>query len=195
MSSIRPYADAVVVDIGCGTGFHLPRFAQKAARVIGVEPHPALALAARRRTRNLPNVEVLHATAQSLPLRPASVDVVHARWAYFFGSGCEPGLTEIDRVMRRGGAAFVIDNDARTSTFGRWFGWEHEGYDTDGVDAFFAAHGWTNTPAMMRWSFDSRAAFEAVVGIEFSPPVADRVIAEHEGTEVDYAIVIRHRRW
>ena len=60
-------------------------------------------------------------TAQAIPLPDASVDVVHARWAYFFGPGCEPGLAELDRVVRRGGTAFVIDNDASRSTFGGWF--------------------------------------------------------------------------
>ncbi len=169
IDSIRPYADSVVLDIGCGTGFHLPRFAETASRVIGVEPHPALMDGAVRRTKQLTNVEVLHATAQSLPLPGASVDVVHARWAYFFGPGCEPGLAEIDRVLRRGGAAFLIDNDARTSTFGRWFGWDHPTYDTDAVDRFFGQRGWTTQRRTMRWAFASRAAFEQVVRIEFSP--------------------------
>ena len=44
----------------------------------------------------------------------------------------------------------------------------------------------------MRWSFSTRADLEAVVRIEFSPAVAERIIAEHDGTDVDYAIVIRH---
>ncbi|HYG93761.1 MAG TPA: class I SAM-dependent methyltransferase, partial [Nocardioides sp.] len=57
-----------VLDIGCGTGFHLPRFAGTAARVVGVEPHPALQRLAVRRTRSLPDVSVLLGTAQELPL-------------------------------------------------------------------------------------------------------------------------------
>lgn len=191
MTSIRPYAGAVLLDIGCGTGFHLPRFASVAAHVIGVEPHPALALGAQRRTRGLPNVEVRKGVAQDLPVDPSSIDVVHARWTYFFGPGCEPGLLEIDRVLRRGGAAFIIDNDASTSTFGRWFRWAHPTYDTDAVDAFFARHGWTNHRRLMRWSFPGRSELEAVVGIEFPPDLAQRILAEHSGTDVDYAIVVR----
>ena len=101
-----------MLDLGCGTGFHLRRFAATAASVIGVEPHPDLVALARRRTRSLPTVAVITGTAQAIPLPDASVDVVHARWAYFFGPGCEPGLRELDRVVRRGGTAFVIDNDA-----------------------------------------------------------------------------------
>src|SRR5262245_59714128 len=101
--SLRSYDDSVVLDVGSGTGFHLPAFAETASRVIGVEPHPALVLGARRRTRGLPNVDVLKGAAQALPVATASADVVHARWAYFFGPGCEPGLREVDRVLRRGG--------------------------------------------------------------------------------------------
>ena len=48
-----------VLDVGCGTGFHLPRFADDAAAVVGVEPHPDLVALARRRTRALANVTVL----------------------------------------------------------------------------------------------------------------------------------------
>ena len=84
----------------------------------GVEPHPDLAAVAARRTARLANVTVLPGTAQRVPLAPATVDVMQARWAYFFGPGCEPGLRELDRVMRRGGTAFVVDNDSSRSTFG-----------------------------------------------------------------------------
>ena len=64
---------------------------------------------------------MVQGAAQAIPLPDASVDVAQARWAYFFGPGCEPGLRDLARVMRRGGTAFVIDNDPTRSTFGRWF--------------------------------------------------------------------------
>ena len=53
MRDIRPWDDATVLDIGCGSGFHLPRFAAAAASVIGVEPHPPLIRLARRRVAAL----------------------------------------------------------------------------------------------------------------------------------------------
>jgi len=188
MRAIRDWAGVTVLDIGCGTGFHLPRFAATAARVIGVEPHGVLAEAARRRTRGLSNVEVRHGTAQRLPLPDSSVDVMHARWAYFFGPGCEPGLAELDRVMRRGGTAFVIDNDASRSTFGRWFSTAYPMIKPAVVEKFFTERGWTRTPLDMGWRFERREDLEAVVRIEFTPADADRIIASHSGVEVDYAI-------
>jgi SAM-dependent methyltransferase len=188
MAAIRPWDGAVVLDVGCGTGFHLPRFAATAARVIGVEPHPPLLAAARRRTAGLPAVEVRAGTAQDLPVPDASVDVVHARWAYFFGPGCEPGLRELTRVVRRGGAAFVIDNDATRSTFGTWFRRAVPEYDAASVERFWSLCGWHRQSLDIRWEHRTRADFEAVVGIEFAPELAARLLAEHPGTGVDYAV-------
>jgi SAM-dependent methyltransferase len=195
MRGIHTWAGADVVDIGCGTGFHLPRFAEDAARVFGVEPHGGLAAAARRRCRTTPHVTVAIGTAQELPLPPASMDVAHARWAYFFGPGCEPGLGELDRVLRRGGTGFIIDNDATRSTFGRWFRAARPDYDAGAVDAFFSRHGWSALRREIRWQFESRADLEAVVGIEFPPPVAARILAEHAGCQVDYAVTIRVKQF
>ena len=195
MASIAPWDGRVLLDVGCGTGFHLPRWAEHARAVVGVEPHASLAALARRRTRRLENVEVLQGTAQALPLPDASVDVVQARWAYFFGPGCEPGLAELDRVVRRGGTAFVIDNDATRSTFGAWFRIGYPTVDPDEVERFWSQRGWTRVPIDMGWSFASRADLEAVVRIEFTPEVADRVLATHEGTEVDYAVNLWWREY
>ncbi|HET9655565.1 MAG TPA: class I SAM-dependent methyltransferase [Kineosporiaceae bacterium] len=188
MAGIRPWDGAVVLDLGCGTGFHLPRFAATAGRVIGVEPHPPLLAAARRRTAGLPNVVVRAGTAQELPLPDAVVDVVHARWAYFFGPGCEPGLRELSRVVRRGGTAFVIDNDATRSTFGAWFRRAVPEYDAAAVERFWARQGWHRRSLDIRWEHATRADLEAVMGIEFAPELAARLLADHPGSSVDYAV-------
>ncbi|WP_202387912.1 class I SAM-dependent methyltransferase [Nocardioides flavescens] len=190
-----------VLDLGCGTGFHLPRFAETARSVVGVEPHPDLAALARRRTRRLSSVTVRQGTAQSVPLPDASVDVVHARWAYFFGPGCEPGLAELARVVRRGGVATVVDNDPTRSTFGGWFRRGYPEVDPDAVERFRSQHGWTRNPVDMGWRFTSRADLEAVVRIEFDAATADAVLAEHwahhgdspSGLEVDYAVNVWSR--
>jgi SAM-dependent methyltransferase len=189
MRGIHTWAGADVVDIGCGTGFHLPRFAEDAARVFGVEPHGGLAAAARRRCRTTPHVTVAIGTAQELPLPPASMDVAHARWAYFFGPGCEPGLAELDRVVRRGGTAFVIDNDAERSTFGGWFRRGFPDVDPAAVERFWSLRGWSRERLGIAWTFDTREDFEAVVRIELPTAVAEEVVAEHpDVTGVDYAV-------
>jgi ubiquinone/menaquinone biosynthesis C-methylase UbiE len=188
MAARHDWAGQVVLDVGCGTGFHLPRFAARAAGVLGVEPHPGLLAAARRRTRQCPAVQVLPGTAQALPVPDRSVDVVHARWAYFFGPGCEPGLAELARVLRPGGTAFVIDNDATRSTFGRWFRRALPDYDPAAVERFWARQGWHREPLEIHWRQPDRATFETVVRIEFAPALADAILAEHAGSCVDYAV-------
>jgi len=188
MRSVLDWSGRDLLDLGCGTGFHLPRWAYDARSVTGVEPNPALAAIARRRTSRLTGVRVLPGTAQELPLPDASVDVAHARWAYFFGPGCEPGLSELARVMRRGGAAFVIDNDATRSTFGGWFRRGYPSVDPTAVERFWSSHGWTRLPLEIEWRFERREDLEAVVGIEFRPDLAREIVAEHEGLVVDYAV-------
>ena len=188
MAGIADWAGRDLLDLGCGTGFHLPQWAATARTVVGVEPHPDIARLAQRRTRSLAAVRVLLGSAQHVPLPPASVDVVHVRWAYFFGPGSEPGLRELARLVRRGGTTLVVDNDGTRSTFGRWFSLGYPKVDAAAVERFWAGHGWTRTPILTRLAFESEADLEAVVRIEFDTATADRIMAERPGAEVDYAV-------
>jgi SAM-dependent methyltransferase len=194
------WAGQSVLDVGCGNGFHLATFASTAGQVFGVEPHGPLVHAALRRVAVMDDAargrtRVLRGTAQGLPLPDASVDVAQARWAYFFGPGCEPGLAELDRVVRRGGSAFVVDVDATRSTFGRWFAAANPRYDPRAVERFWARRGWSREPLTTRWSLPDRAALEAVLRIELPADHAARAMAEQAGTEVDYAVNLWWRRF
>lgn len=194
-----PPATGRLLDLGCGYGPVALAMAARApgARVLGVDVNArAVELAARNaRTAGLDNAEVRTGVAQRLPVPDASVEVAHARWAYFFGRGCEPGLRELSRVMRRGGAAFIIDNDASRSTFGGWFRRFLPRYDPADVERFWAAQGFSREPLDIRWRFERRADFEAVVRIEFPRHLADEIIAAHPGLEVDYAVNLWWRRY
>jgi SAM-dependent methyltransferase len=106
IDALHPLAGAHLLDLGCGTGFHLPRLAARGARVVGVEPHLPLVARARARLARAAHpasTAVVAGDAEFLPMAENSVDVVHARWAYFFGAGGEPGLAEVARVLRPGG--------------------------------------------------------------------------------------------
>jgi SAM-dependent methyltransferase len=192
-----------VLDIGCGAGFHLPRLAAAASRVIGVEPHPGLARRAASRVAGLPQVTVRQGTAQALPVPDASVDLAHARWAYFFGPGCEPGLRELGRICRPGSAAVVLDHDATRSSVGRWFaeGLRADGrtYDPDAVERFWARHGFTRRKLDVHWEFATRADLAAVLAIEFPSAVAAAALAEVDadppGPRIDAAVNLWFRRF
>lgn len=177
-----------VLDIGCGTGFHLPHFAANARSVTGVEPHRNLAAIARRRVRSSWNVCVLEGLADALPVEKTSIDIAHARWAYFFGPGCEPGLAELTRVMRPGGVAVILDNDPTRSTFGEWFREGFPNVDPAAVEAFWASQGWSRERVLTSWVFESREDLEAVVRIELPKTAAENALAHHSGLVVDYAV-------
>lgn len=195
IDALHAWSGARVLDIGCGAGFHLPRFAALGARsVVGIEPYAPLADRARARVAGADGIEVVQAGAESLPLHDGSVDIVHARWAYFFGPGCEPGLAEVERVLAPGGVVCIIDNDATRSTFGRWFADTHPAYDPAGIERFWRRQGFTRIPLDIDWAFGSRADFEAVVRIEFAPADAEAILAEHDGAGVDYAVNLWWRR-
>ncbi|MCT2584707.1 class I SAM-dependent methyltransferase [Actinophytocola gossypii] len=182
-----------VVDVGCGDGFHLPRFAWTARRVVGVEPHPPLVRRAQDRVAGLSTVEVLTGSAQRIPLPDASVDVVHARTAYFFGRGCEPGLAEADRVLRPGGRLVIVDLDVRHRPYGHWMRADLPDYDPFEVDEFFVRHGFSIRPVSTLWRFADRADLEAVLRIEFSARVAARAAEEVPGLTVPVGYRVLHR--
>ncbi|MHA6784439.1 class I SAM-dependent methyltransferase [Pseudonocardia saturnea] len=184
-----PWAGADVVDVGCGDGFHLPVLAVEAASVIGVEPHPPLVRRARRR-----GLTVLQGGAAALPLPDASVDLVHARTAYFFGAGCEPGLAEADRVLRPGGALAIVDLDATVGPYGDWMRADIPHYDPVAAERFFVDRGFSLRRIGTRWVFPDRATLEAVLRIEFSRATADRAIAATPGREVPVGYRLHVRR-
>ncbi|MEO9221147.1 MAG: class I SAM-dependent methyltransferase, partial [Mycobacteriaceae bacterium] len=194
LREVAEWAGREVLDIGCGTGFHLPMFAVEADSVIGVEPHPPLVELARGRTQDLPSVTVQRGSAQSVPLPDNSVDVAHARTAYFFGPGCEPGLAEASRVLRPGGVLAVLDLDATRSTYGAWMRRDVPGYCPGAVEQFFQQHGFTSRGVDTVWQFENRDDLRAVLGIEFSPAVAARALAATRGLTVDVAYRVRWRR-
>lgn len=202
MAAHRSFEGARVLDLGCGSGFHLERWVRLgAAAVVGVEPHPPLVALARARVAALAapvreRITVLAAGAEDLPVPDGSVDILQARWAYFFGTGCEPGLAELTRVMAPGGVACIIDNDLTVpSTFGAWFAAAYPAYDPEATERFWRRQGWTRETVHVTWEFDERAQLEAVVGIEFPPAAAARILAQHADLVVDYAVVLRTRRF
>jgi SAM-dependent methyltransferase len=188
------WGDADVVDIGCGDGFHLPRFAERARSVVGVEPHPPLVVRARHRVRDQPHVQVLAGCAGRLPLPDSSADLVHARVAYFFGPGCEPGLVEASRVLRPGGTLVVIDLDGTHAPYGRWLCTAAPRYHPVAVEAFFAAEGFDCQRVDTVWRFGERRALEDVLHIEFTPDVAARAIAQTRGLSIPVRYRLHTRR-
>ncbi|HEX6357011.1 class I SAM-dependent methyltransferase [Actinophytocola sp.] len=195
LAEVADWTGRDVLDIGCGTGFHLPRFAASARHVTGVEPYAPLVPLAQERVARLPNVDVKLGSAQRLPMPDASVDMAHARTAYFFGPGCEPGIAEVERVLRPGGVLVIVDLDARHRPYGDWMRADLPRYDPFEVDRFFTRMGFDCRTVETRWRFADRQSLESVLRIEFSPRVADRATRDVPGLEfpVGYRVLTRRK--
>jgi ubiquinone/menaquinone biosynthesis C-methylase UbiE len=199
MAAIVPWDGKVLLDLGAGSGFHIPRFHVQARQVIAVEPHgPSRELAqARVAELRLDHVSVIDGSAERLPLRDASVDIVHARFAYFFAPDCEPGLAELARVIQPGGTAFIIDNDLSHGTFASWLqrsSWI-SAKNGAAVERFWDEHGFTLVRIASEWRFDSRDDLEAVVRLEFPGELADQILNEHAGMRVEYYYSLYYRQY
>ncbi len=184
MRTAAPWGGRVLLDLGCGTGFWLPRYAadrHPPVALIGVEPDPELLGPARHRDGG---AIVLRGSAEHLPLADGSVDVVHARFAYFWGAGSEAGLIEVRRVLRPGGALVVVDNDHLAGDFAELLAASGEPFalrSQDEVDAWWAAAGATREAVLSSWQFDSRADLEAVLALEFPADRAGPWLGAHPG--------------
>ncbi len=199
MWRIAPWQGKIVVDLGAGTGFHMPRFHEQAAHVIGVEPHGPSRLRAMARCHalGLERASIMTGSAEQIWLPDHWVDIVHARFAYFFAPDCEPGLRELQRIMRPGGAAFVIDNNLRWGTFASWlkrvpFFAER---DPDSIDQFWREHGFELLEIASEWRFQQREDLTVVVHNEFPPEVADAILEEHQGLSVSYGYNLYYKRY
>ena len=177
MRARAPWAGRTLLDLGCGSGYWLGRYAGEAAEVIGVEPDPRLLPLAAARD---PRARVLRGSAERIPLEDLSVDVVHARFAYFFPPGCDTGLAEVMRVLRPGGMLVAVGNDLQAGEFAGLLRAAEGALVPAGgqeTDAWWAARGADRTTVRSFWRFTSRADFEAVLRMEFPLKVADRWLA------------------
>jgi SAM-dependent methyltransferase len=194
MRAIAPWAGRTIVDLGCGTGYWLARYSADAARVIGIEPDPALRAAAHGAAAPLRGADVLAGSAEHLPLADRSADIVHARFAYFFPPGTDAGLVEVLRVLRPDGHLVVVDNDYRWGEFARLLAASAvrpPRTTAAAVDAWWRERGATRYEVRSRLDFASRAELSAVLHIEFPADVARAWLRRHPAaTGLSYGYVL-----
>jgi ubiquinone/menaquinone biosynthesis C-methylase UbiE len=97
---------STVVDLGAGTGKFTRMLLPGGARLIAIEPVAAMREAFQRA---VPNVSVIDATAEELPLADGSMDAVVAAQAFHWFA-TSAALAEIHRVLRPDGGLGLIWN-------------------------------------------------------------------------------------
>ena len=103
----------LVVDLGCGPGPSAAAWADRAERVIGVEPAAAMVDVARRRAPG-PHVEVRQGFGDRTGVPDGAADIVTAVQALHW---MEPRATlaEIARILRPGGVFAAADHEGPAS--------------------------------------------------------------------------------
>ena len=98
-----------VLDVGCGPGALTAELVKEFETVSAVDPSESFVAAARAR---FPQLDVQHATAETLPFEDDTFDVAAAQLVVNFMTDPVAGLTEMGRVTGPGGliAASVWDH-------------------------------------------------------------------------------------
>lgn len=106
----------VVVDVGCGSGYSLPKLAQRFAprELVGVDIDPQmLAMARAEAARAGVAVKLLEASNTRMPLADAAVDLLFCHQTFHHIVDQEQALAEFLRVLKPGGLLLFAESTRR----------------------------------------------------------------------------------
>ena len=103
---------ANVLDIGCGTGKLLNRFAAQFPdlRGTGLDFSPQMLAQARQSRKHRPRLIFVPGNAESLPFAESQFDAVFNTISFLHYQHPEQFLSEVKRVLRVGGRFYLVDS-------------------------------------------------------------------------------------
>jgi len=124
--------NAILADIGTGTGFVIAGLAPLAAKVYGFDASAEMLEVARRNLKGFGNVELQQISGDGLPLPDDSLDGVFANM--YLHHVPDPGVAikEMVRVIQPGGVLCITDLDTHDHEWQReqmadlWLGFERD---------------------------------------------------------------------
>ncbi len=125
-------AQAVVADIGTGTGFVAAGLAPLAGKVYGFDANPEMLEKARQNLAGFSNVELQVASGDQLPLPDASLDGVFANMYLHHAPQPARAIREMARLLKPGGVLCLTDLDEHDHEWQRekmadlWLGFKRE---------------------------------------------------------------------
>jgi ubiquinone/menaquinone biosynthesis C-methylase UbiE len=107
-----PRAHGDVLEVGIGSGLNLPFYDRaRVTRVTGIDPSPELLARAATRAAEAPfPVELVLASAETLPFPDASFDSILTTYTLCSVSDLGRALGEVRRVLRPGGELIFVEH-------------------------------------------------------------------------------------
>lgn len=104
-------ADGCVLEVGIGSGLNLPFYAGRVTQVVGIEPVPRLLEMTREAAKHhkLP-VELINASAESIPLPDHQFDTVVTTWTLCSIPAASVALNEMRRVLKPTGRLLFVEH-------------------------------------------------------------------------------------
>ena len=104
-------ASHTVLDIGCGPGAAVRTAAGSVSRAVGIDRSKARVEIARRRSRDVDNVEFIVAGAERLPFPDAAFDRIWTIHSFHHWEDPSLGLAEALRVLRPHGRLLIVESE------------------------------------------------------------------------------------
>ena len=113
-----------VLDVGCGGGKAISRILEETRREVAGVDHSSEAVKTARSVNRAAvssgRLRIVESSVESLPFRDGFFDVVTAFETTYFWPDLQTGLTEIRRVLNRGGRLVIANEFADRASAGAW---------------------------------------------------------------------------
>jgi ubiquinone/menaquinone biosynthesis C-methylase UbiE len=118
-------AQGDVLEIGAGTGVNVAHYPAAVRRLVLAEPDAGMRARLKRRVAERPDVTVVDATAEALPLPDRAFDFVVSTLVLCSVDSPARSLAEVWRVLRPGGRLLFLEHVAAEEAPGRqrWQRW------------------------------------------------------------------------
>lgn len=137
--------DAVVADLGCGTGNAAEHMAPFVKRVIAVDGSTPMLKAAEKRLEGFENIDFVEGDLLSLPLDDESVDAALCVLVAHHLDDPQRAINEMRRILRPGGVALIVDMfEHDRSIYRDTMGHRHMGFSRERIERMMGAAGFTD---------------------------------------------------